>query len=90
MHAFLPARVVKLVDTGDSKSPAERCVGSSPTPGTKCKKNSLRGLFFYVRPFAGTPPSPFGGGGVLRVCGMDVFGFVETAFSDGSNGCAPY
>ena len=34
MAAFLPAQVVKLVDTGDSKSPAARCVGSSPTLGT--------------------------------------------------------
>jgi hypothetical protein len=55
------------------------------------QKNSLRGLFFYARPFAGTPPSPFGGGGVLRVCGMDVFGFVENCvFQTASNGCAPY
>ena len=28
------ARVVKLVDAGDSKSPAARRVGSIPTPGT--------------------------------------------------------
>ena len=32
------AQVAKLVDAGDSKSPAERCVGSSPTLGTKYKK----------------------------------------------------
>ena len=31
---FSPAQVAKLVDAGDSKSPAERCVGSSPTLGT--------------------------------------------------------
>ena len=30
-----PAQVAKLVDAGDSKSPAARCVGSSPTLGTK-------------------------------------------------------
>ena len=29
------ARVVELVDAPDSKSGAERCVGSSPTMGTK-------------------------------------------------------
>ncbi len=28
------AAVVKLVDTGDSKSPAEMCDGSSPSRGT--------------------------------------------------------
>jgi hypothetical protein len=27
-----------MVDAGDSKSPAARCVGSSPTLGTKCQK----------------------------------------------------
>ena len=32
------AQVAKLVDAGDSKSPAARCVGSSPTLGTKFKK----------------------------------------------------
>ena len=32
------AQVAKLVDAGDSKSPAARCVGSSPTLGTKLKK----------------------------------------------------
>ena len=42
------AQVAKLVDAGDSKSPAERCVGSSPTLGTTLKKNSLSRLFFYV------------------------------------------
>jgi hypothetical protein len=35
---FFTAQVAKLVDAGDSKSPAERCVGSSPTLGTKYKK----------------------------------------------------
>lgn len=29
-----PARVVKLVDAGDSKSPAARRAGSIPAPGT--------------------------------------------------------
>ena len=33
--------MVELVVTGDSKSPAERRVGSSPTPGTKNYRNSL-------------------------------------------------
>ena len=32
------AQVAKLVDAGDSKSPAERRVGSSPTLGTTFKK----------------------------------------------------
>ena len=36
-----PARVAKLVDAGDSKSPAARRVGSSPTPGTKHQKAAL-------------------------------------------------
>ena len=30
----IPARVVKLVDAGDSKSPAARRAGSIPAPGT--------------------------------------------------------
>ena len=33
--------MVELVVTGDSKSPAERRVGSSPTPGTTIYKSSL-------------------------------------------------
>ena len=32
-----PARVVKLVDAGDSKSPAARRAGSIPAPGTTTK-----------------------------------------------------
>ena len=32
-----PARVVKLVDAGDSKSPAARRAGSIPAPGTTLK-----------------------------------------------------
>ena len=35
------AQMVELVVTGDSKSPAERRVGSSPTPCTKNYRNSL-------------------------------------------------
>ena len=38
----LSARVVKLVDAGDSKSPAARRVGSSPTPGTSLRKAAFR------------------------------------------------
>ena len=34
-HLRNPARVVKLVDAGDSKSPAARRAGSIPAPGTK-------------------------------------------------------
>jgi hypothetical protein len=33
----IPARVVKLVDAGDSKSPAARRAGSIPAPGTTSK-----------------------------------------------------
>src|SRR3546814_20748346 len=50
-YAFLPravfcgatysnARVVKLVDAGDSKSPAARRAGSIPAPGTSLKYRS--------------------------------------------------
>ena len=41
------AQVAKLVDAGDSKSPAARCVGSSPTLGTKLKKplDSIKRFF---------------------------------------------
>ena len=35
-----------MVDAGDSKSPAARCVGSSPTLGTKLKKSSFRAALF--------------------------------------------
>ena len=40
------AQVAKLVDAGDSKSPAERCVGSSPTLGTTFKKTAQMSCFF--------------------------------------------
>ena len=43
-----PAQVAKLVDAGDSKSPAARCVGSSPTLGTT-KKPLISGYFFAYR-----------------------------------------
>lgn len=45
------AQVAKLVDAGDSKSPAARCVGSSPTLGTKFKKPLdlvKRFLLFFI------------------------------------------
>ena len=42
------AQVAKLVDAGDSKSPAARCVGSSPTLGTT-KKPLISGYFFACR-----------------------------------------
>ena len=51
-HNALPpitARVVKLVDSGDSKSPAARRAGSSPAPGTTDKAALLFkqcGFFF--------------------------------------------
>ncbi|MEA3097777.1 MAG: hypothetical protein QOF74_2017 [Caballeronia mineralivorans] len=35
---MLFARVVKLVDAGDSKSPAARRAGSIPAPGTTQRK----------------------------------------------------
>ena len=41
------AQVAKLVDAGDSKSPAARCVGSSPTLGTTLKTQPhFRAVFF--------------------------------------------
>ena len=40
-----PAQVAKLVDAGDSKSPAARCVGSSPTLGTT---TTFRAVIFFV------------------------------------------
>ena len=45
-----PARVVKLVDAGDSKSPAARRAGSIPAPGTRYKSavfQKTRGFFFF-------------------------------------------
>ena len=52
------AQVAKLVDAGDSKSPAARCVGSSPTLGTKFKKplDSVK-RFFAIRHLQ--KPSPY-------------------------------
>lgn len=49
------AQVAKLVDAGDSKSPAARCVGSSPTLGTKFKKplDSVK-RFFTIYPLQQT------------------------------------
>mmetsp|Transcript_41221 Transcript_41221/g.96406 ORF Transcript_41221/g.96406 Transcript_41221/m.96406 type:complete len:285 (+) Transcript_41221:2053-2907(+) len=41
---FRRARVAKSVDAGDSKSPAARCAGSSPAPGTR--RNSQRHASF--------------------------------------------
>ena len=38
---IFPAAVVKLVDTGDSKSPAEMCDGSSPSRGTNSFGSAL-------------------------------------------------
>jgi hypothetical protein len=42
------ARVVKLVDSGDSKSPAARRAGSSPAPGTILKIKHLAVLDFFL------------------------------------------
>ena len=50
------AQVAKLVDAGDSKSPAERCVGSSPTLGTTFKKTAQMSCFF-LRLFKSKPLS---------------------------------
>ena len=43
------ARVVKLVDAGDSKSPSERSAGSIPAPGTtdKAVRFQRRAAFFF-------------------------------------------
>ena len=38
------ARVVKLADTLDLGSSAERCAGSSPVPGTKNQGFSSKGI----------------------------------------------
>eukprot|EP01136_Pigoraptor_vietnamica_P031983 Opistho-1_new@93269 len=45
----IPARVVKLVDAGDSKSPAARRAGSIPAPGTtdKAAQFQRRAAFFF-------------------------------------------
>ena len=49
------AQVAKLVDAGDSKSPAARCVGSSPTLGTKIQEQpeaqSVSGCSLLCLPF---------------------------------------
>ena len=58
-HNALPpitARVVKLVDSGDSKSPAARRAGSSPAPGTTDKAALLfkQCGFFFISHVAKT------------------------------------
>ena len=58
MTAFLPAQVVKLVDTGDSKSPAARCVGSSPTLGTTLKNKLLQAVIFLSNTIQRRKPNP--------------------------------
>ena len=45
---FFTAQVAKLVDAGDSKSPAARCVGSSPTLGTMENKPRFAVIFLPV------------------------------------------
>src|SRR5690606_25042683 len=46
------ARVVKLVDAGDSKSPAARRAGSIPAPGTIGTSIDVNGrLFFCLKAF---------------------------------------
>jgi hypothetical protein len=42
------ARVVKLVDAGDSKSPAARRAGSIPAPGTSAGPSSDGRAYFFV------------------------------------------
>ena len=51
---FFTAQVAKLVDAGDSKSPAARCVGSSPTLGTMENKPRFAVIFLPVI-FASSP-----------------------------------
>ena len=46
-HNSALARVMKLVDVGDSKSPAARRAGSSPAPGTTIMNELLTGLFSF-------------------------------------------
>lgn len=63
----LSARVVKLVDAGDSKSPAARRVGSSPTPGTSLRKAAFRSV--WGRPLvylAGSAGRSFRAGAKIR------------------------
>jgi hypothetical protein len=50
----LPARVVKLVDAGDSKSPAARRAGSIPAPGTTAprRRRRLKGDHHQLREHA--------------------------------------
>ena len=51
-----PARVVKLVDSGDSKSPAARRAGSSPAPGTIYSGDpAFQRGFFFPRPLFPRP-----------------------------------
>ena len=47
-NTLQPARVVKLVDAGDSKSPAARRAGSIPAPGTIIKSNTY--AYFQLIP----------------------------------------
>ena len=55
------AQVAKLVDAGDSKSPAARCVGSSPTLGTKFKNplDSVKRFFAILCLQNLQKPSPY-------------------------------
>ena len=58
-----PAQVAKLVDAGDSKSPAARCVGSSPTLGTKFQNPvpSEQGFFISAQFSPNHLPNRFSG-----------------------------
>ena len=68
------ARVVKLVDAGDSKSPAARRAGSSPAPGTtsrSAKVHHLPDLFLF--PSA----SPYFASAEVRMCSRKANVFCE-------------
>ena len=60
------ARVVKLVDAGDSKSPAARRAGSIPAPGTTVKSST-----YAISQARKTK--------VFRVCSGTCSGFTEQA-----------
>lgn len=50
------AQVAKLVDAGDSKSPAARCDGSSPSLGTRFWKTADNSGFFSPVIYIRCPP----------------------------------
>jgi hypothetical protein len=66
LHKF-PARVVKLVDAGDSKSPAARRAGSSPAPGTIQQTRMRTHGGFFVAGFVHSSPGSLGCNDAWRI-----------------------